>query len=194
MKCLWSSWREVGFKLLDLGSSLIRPLVRENHYWLLESVVHDLRLYADKKIQLKQTDDKTLSELVKQQIGVDAWCWDRRFWYASLTDFKTMVSEDFTNRLTWLAESFDCDNFASLFCSLLSLVWGYNGVGVALGAVLDKGSKNVVGYHAYNCVLVEEDSKRVLCLYEPQSDFLALAERETNMDWSIYRTDLVLFY
>jgi len=194
LKCLWTDWRKIGFFLLNLGSSIVKPIVKENQYWLLKSVVEDLKLYVDKKIELKQTDYNTLTKLVQNQIEIDCWCWDTKFWYSSISDFKTIISKDFIDRLKWIAESFDCDNFASLFCSLLTVIWGYNGVGVGLGAVLDKETKEVLGYHAYNCVLVEENGNNVLYLYEPQSDSLVLAQKETDMEWGIYRTDLVIFY
>ena len=194
MKCLWTDWRKIGFFLLNLGSSIVKPIVKENQYWLLKSVIEDLKLYVDKKIELKQTDYNTLTNLVKEQMEIDCWCWDAKFWYSSISDFKTIISKDFVNRLKWIAESFDCDNFASLFCSLLTVIWGYNGVGVGLGAVLDKETKKILGYHAYNCILVEENGKNTLYLYEPQTHYLALAQKETNMEWGIYRTDLVIFY
>jgi len=194
LKCLWTDWRKIGFFLLNLGSNIVKPIVKENQYWFLKSVIEDLKLYVDKKIELKQTDYNTLTNLVKEQMEIDCWCWDAKFWYSSISDFKTIISKDFINRLKWIAESFDCDNFASLFSSLLTITWGYNGVGVGLGAVLDKETKKILGYHAYNCILVEENGKNVLYLYEPQTDYLALAQKETNMEWGIYRTDLVIFY
>jgi len=194
MKPLWSDWRKVGFSLMRWGINIAKPLLTNNQFWLLETVTSDTQLELARKLTITQVTANELSQLTKRQLNVEAWCWDSKYNCIKLTDFQAIIASDFTNRMKWLAETWDCDNFASLFSSLMSLIYNFNGAGIALGAVVNKQTKQIEGYHAYNCVILDTNNTKKLYLYEPQADILKPAAKETDMEWGVYRTDLVIYH
>ena len=155
-------------------------------------MINDTELCVEKGITLKSISASDLESLAKQQ-QIQAWCWDSKYYYFTLDDFRTIVTKDFIDRLKWFANIFDCDNFATLFSSIMAVIFGCNSCGVALGACLDKNTKKAIGYHAYNCLPLENNGRVELWLYEVQTDYLAKAQKETDMGWAIYRTDLVIW-
>jgi len=136
-----------------------------------------------------------VDKLVKEQINCNSWFWDSKFWFTDLEIWKNVIARDELNEYRkWRKERFDCDNFSAVFKSHVSEIFDMNGVGICLGAVLDKNTKEVKGYHAYNCLIAKNEDKTELYLYEPQNDYLARAQRETDMGWAIYRTDMILWW
>ena len=192
MKPLWSDWRKIGFNVMRWGVEIVKPLLKENQYWLLETVINDVELCVERDIQLKKIDPVSLEKLALQ-IKAPAWLWDSSYYYFTLDDFRTVVTRDFIDKLKWLTDVFDCNNFATLFSSIMAVIFGCNSAGIALGACLDKNTRKIIGYHAYNCLPLESDGKVELYLYEPQDDYLNKAQKETDMGWAIYRTDLIIW-
>ena len=74
-----------------------------------------------------------------------------------------MLHEIGTNRIKYIAERFDCDNFSSYFKAVAALNFGTNSVGMIL---------DISGQHSYNCVLTCIDSSSPVEVkeVEPQSD------------------------
>ena len=72
--------------------------------------------------------------------------------------FEQVVRWDWTERLPWVAELFDCDNFSRHFAERLGIMFGLNSVGI----VVDYG-----GAHAYNLVVFSDGT---VTLFEPQTD------------------------
>ena len=82
------------------------------------------------------------------------------------------------NNIQWLGDCFDCEDFAQLASALFSAWFRKNAVLKAVGRVyyVQDGSRELLGWHAYNVVLycLEEDLARcglhntVLVLLEPQ--------------------------
>jgi hypothetical protein len=135
-----------------------------------------------------------LKNIAKQQIGCDCWFWDGKYWYTDLDTWKVIVQRDELNEYKqWVLDRFDCDNFAVTFSSHMAEFFDMNSAGVALGAVLDKNTKQEIGYHAYNCFIVNSNGKAELWLYEPQNDYMSKASRVTDMGWSLYRTDVIIW-
>jgi len=135
-----------------------------------------------------------LEKLVGQQVGCHCWLWDGKYWYTDLDTWRRIVKRDELNEYKkWTVDRFDCDNFATAFSAHMAELFDMNSAGVALGAVLDKNTKKEIGYHAYNCLIARNEGRTELWLYEPQNDYLAKAQKETDMGWAIYRTDLVIW-
>jgi len=193
MKILWSNWRKIGFSLMRLGAEIIKPIIKENQYWLIETVINDIELCLEKDISLLQIKSSELENLARTQMNTYVWVWDNNYYYFRLEDFKTIKTKDFVDKLKWIAEVMDCDNIANLFSSIMAIVFGCNSCGVALGAVIDKSSGKTIGYHAYNCLPLRIEEKTELYLYEPQNDCLMRASKTTDMNWAIYRTDLIIW-
>jgi len=135
-----------------------------------------------------------LANLVKQQIGCEYWLWDGKYWFTSLEAWKRIVTSDKLNETKqYKLDRFDCDNFAIAFSAHVAENYDLNSAGIAIGAVLDKDNK-LLGYHAYNCLIVKNGDKTELWLYEPQTDHMNKASRETVMGGVVYRTDLIIIW
>ena len=72
--------------------------------------------------------------------------------------FDEVIQFDWTDKLQYFQEKFDCDDFAFVFQAMMKYVWGLNGVGV----VIDWSSG-----HAYNIVLFPGG---IYGIFEPQTD------------------------
>jgi len=87
----------------------------------------------------------------------------------------------------------NCDNFAVQFSAYVDIFFQLNSAGIAIGAVLDKNA-NIIGYHAWNCIVVQENDKAEVYFYEPQADILKKVEScIVDMDWAKYSADLIIF-
>ena len=185
--------KDLGFALMKIGLNLTKSHLSENSYWTLKSAIQDAEFIAKEKIEIKQIESSKLYQIVKKQMQTDTWLWDGVIYYITLDEWKKIIRQDLIDRLKWILDKFDCDNFATIFTAFMSVFYGLNSAGLALGAVLDKNTKKVIGYHAYNVIVAEDSGEVKLFIYEPQNDTIKEAKRETDMDWTIYRTDLIIF-
>lgn len=87
----------------------------------------------------------------------------------TLQDIKKIIKYDKTNRLRYIKESRDCDDFASLFkCAFRKLGLGNATI---FGCVINLYSPqgHLIGGHAINLIYYE-DNGHYLKLFEPQTD------------------------
>jgi len=178
---------------MKLGLNLTKSHLSENSYWTLKSAIQDAEFIAKEKIKVKQIESGKLYQIVEKQMQTGAWLWDGVIYYTTLNEWKKIIRQDLIDRLKWILDKFDCDNFATIFTAFMSVFYGLNSAGLALGAVLDKNTKKVIGYHAYNVIVAEDSGEVKLFVYEPQSDEIQIAKKETYMSWAIYRTDLIIW-
>jgi hypothetical protein len=83
---------------------------------------------------------------------------DNIYWVCPKADMLKLIENDWLNKRQYLADAFDCDDYAFAFKATISQWYGLNGVGI----VVDYSSA-----HAYNLVLFSDDPPQ---FYEPQSD------------------------
>ena len=83
---------------------------------------------------------------------------DSKYWACSKKEFEDWIKWDWTNKKKYIAEEYDCDNFAFSFKARCDRKIGIN----AVGLVIDYS-----GGHAYNVVCFTDAPAE---LYEPQSD------------------------
>jgi hypothetical protein len=180
--------KKLGFALIDIGTTILKSSIKLNHYYLIKSIISDIKLATYEKIDAVPITNKQLEKITKD-LNINPWLWDSKFYTFKLDDWKKVVTNDFNDKLKYLSERFDCDNFAKLFSSIINIVFGVNTCGVALGAIIDKESKEETGYHAYNAIPLDN----TLYIFEPQGNTFKPASKETDMGWSIYRTDIVIY-
>ena len=108
--------------------------------------------------------EQALDTLIPAYPSSKVWrmAMDGKYYLVQPDDFAKIVGWDWTDRRTYLAEKFDCEDFSALFRGTFNDVWHSNCVGM----VIDWSS-----FHAYN-VVVLADGKAVL--YEPQDDSIPL--------------------
>jgi len=126
-------------------------------------------------------------------LGCDTMLLDSWYKVVDLDTWKEIIQSDLLNLTKkWKKEVFDCDNFAITFVGHVSELYEINSVGIALGKVYDASSNKLVGYHAFNVIVVKEDKDLGIYVYEPQTDGLAKASRRTKIGNWIYEVDLVI--
>ena len=83
---------------------------------------------------------------------------DSKYWACSKKEFEDLIKWDWTNKKRYVAEEYDCDNFAFSFKARCDRKIGINTVGLVI---------DYSGGHAYNVVAFTDSPAK---LYEPQSD------------------------
>ena len=83
---------------------------------------------------------------------------DSKYWACSKKEFEGWIKWDWTNKKKFIAEEYDCDNFAFSFKAMVDRKFNVNNVGL----VIDYSAG-----HAYNIIVFNDGTVK---LFEPQSD------------------------
>lgn len=113
-----------------------------------------------------------LALMSKALTGANNWTFDAEYYFPSLKRFKEILEEDRSDAIQYLSEKRDCDNIAVIFSAHMSEYYGINSTGVTVGELRNKDTNRLLGYHAWNSVIVyDEDTDKVKLLFvEPQND------------------------
>jgi len=85
-------------------------------------------------------------------------CLDNKYVAVSQKEFQKIIDWDWTDNKTYIAEKYDCDNFAFSFKARVDRRFHVNTVGLVID--YDAG-------HAYNVIVFADGSMKI---FEPQSD------------------------
>jgi len=83
---------------------------------------------------------------------------DSKYWTCTRLDFDAIIKWDWTDNKKYVAEKYDCENFAFSFKARMDRKFNLNNVGLVV---------DYSGSHAYNCVVFSDGTAE---LFEPQSD------------------------
>jgi len=83
---------------------------------------------------------------------------DNKYWCCSRLDFDAIIKWDWTDNKKYIAEKYDCDNFAFSFKARMDRRFHLNNVGLVI---------DYSGGHAYNVIVFSDGT---VTLFEPQSD------------------------
>ena len=83
---------------------------------------------------------------------------DSKFWTCTKEDWRKIISWDWTNEKKYVAEQYDCDNFAFNFKARVARKFGVNSIGLVV---------DYSGGHAYNLMVFSDGT---WAIFEPQSD------------------------
>jgi len=128
-------------KLMELSNKLTPPILAEGYTELSTSAI-------------------TNALFTKQIInsGMKRKNLDTKYWSCGRTDFEAIVNWDWTDKKKYVAEKYDCDNFAFSFKARMDRKFHLNNVGLVI---------DYSGGHAYNCVIFADGTAE---LFEPQTD------------------------
>ena len=90
--------------------------------------------------------------------GMDILALDNKYLVTNLKDMKKIIEWDWTDNRKYIAEKYDCDNFAFSFKAMVDRKFNVNNVGL----VIDYSAG-----HAYNIIVFNDGTVK---LFEPQSD------------------------
>lgn len=113
-----------------------------------------------------------LTTLSRAITGANNWTFDEEYYFPSYKKFKEILAEDRSDAITYILEKRDCDNIAVIFSAHMSECYGINSTGVTVGALRHIDTNRLLGYHAWNSVIVyDEDIDALKLLFvEPQND------------------------
>ena len=89
------------------------------------------------------------------------YVWDSTYYAFSLDDWKAIIPGVLKDMPKFLAEKWDCDDFAFLCMTRVAEKYEVNSCGVAVGNALG-------GYHAWNLFIAKEGDEFKLHALEPQ--------------------------
>ena len=128
-------------RIKDLSTKLTPPILAEGYTELSANTI--LNALLSKKII---------------NLGMKRKHLDSKYWACSRLDFEAIIRWDWTDKKKYVAEKYDCDNFAFSFKARMDRKFHLNNVGLVI---------DYSGGHAYNCVLFSDGTAE---LFEPQND------------------------
>jgi len=103
--------------------------------------------------------------------GVRPVLLDGKYYLEKWSTWQNIIEVDWTDTKKYVRERFDCDNMSFSFCSRVSWLFGLNSKGAVYGAIYNRITKKLVGYHYWVCIVSNEpDGTRQLFYLEPQTD------------------------
>lgn len=132
---------------------------------LIDNLKHCLDFFQLPEIEYEEnTQHFVRSSIVNWKMGIDPkggmqiMSLDMKYFLCSETDMRAIVKWDWTDNKKYVAEKYDCDNFAFSFKAMVDKRFGLNGVGLVI---------DYSGGHAYNLVVSKTGTVRI---FEPQTD------------------------
>jgi hypothetical protein len=106
------------------------------------------------------TGRKNMTQVeVSRAIGAAKKTWlDNKYVAVSQKEFQKIIDWDWTDNKKYIAEKYDCDNFAFSFKARVDRKFHVNTVGLVI---------DYEGGHAYNIVVFSDGTSKI---FEPQSD------------------------
>ena len=99
-----------------------------------------------------------VNPVTKLRKNIDRYPLDAKYWVCDREEFNKIVKWDWTDNKKYVAEKYDCDNFAFSFKAMVDRRFGVNNVGLVI---------DYSGGHAYNIIVFNDGTVR---LFEPQTD------------------------
>lgn len=99
---------------------------------------------------------------------------DLNYYTTTIENWKLVSEGLLVDRFKYLADIFDCDNYAYLYSALEKTILGLNTCGVANGVVYNNATGKVINPHVFNVIIT---SDRKLWLYEPQNGQYVLIKK-----------------
>ena len=96
---------------------------------------------------------------------------DRDFYVTEWEKHRNIQKYSGIDKMKWLAEKRDCDNFAYYFASWMAMVFKLNSVNVVRVALHDPKTGEYINHHYCNLILARKNGKATqVYYYEPLND------------------------
>ena len=92
---------------------------------------------------------------------------DGRFYLIPFSQWKEIIEVDWTDKMKYVKEKRDCDNFAYSFSSRMSELFEINSAGIVWGYIYNKDTGKSIGGHLWNCIITSDFK---MYFYEPMKD------------------------
>ena len=116
---------------------------------------------------------------------------DYDYYTTTIDNWRRIIESTYFDRITYIAEKIDCDNFAKLFASMgIVLLGGINSCGTVYGDYILGSNKPI--RHYFNIILTSDGK---LWIYEPMNDlYTELASTEIKLGHADYRILSATFF
>lgn len=94
---------------------------------------------------------------------------DSKYQTTTLEALHDILVRDWTNKVPYLADIFDCDKFANLLYNHLCQYYKLN-------AIFPVWGQTTSGYHGFNLAVVQENGILIARLVEPQTDSIFVSD------------------
>ena len=91
---------------------------------------------------------------------------DGKYWLLPWWQWQDLINVDWVSTKKWVAEKFDCDNFANAFASNMAMYYEINSAMRVYGKLYE-GTEKFLDYHYWNGIIT---SNKEIYFLEPQSD------------------------
>ena len=153
------------------------------------------------KLNPKVFTRRVIMEFLKDQTGLPAntiSLVDEKYYVETWGKIGQIIDFDLIDQQIYHYDFLDCDNYAFAYASRAGLIYGLNSCGVAFGSVHNPITKKLIGYHAFNLIITQENGLLKGYLYEPMTDG-AVEWRKgqdnalLNPGW-VYRINWLIYY
>jgi len=126
---------------------------------------------------------------------------DEKYYVTSWDVVGKIIDYDLIDEMIYRYDTRDCDNYSFAFASRASVLYNLNSFGVCYGRIYSKKTGKLLGRHAFNLIITEDNGILHPRLYEAQNDGDCLLRKKTGnynpknliKDW-FYDIDWVIFF
>jgi len=121
---------------------------------------------------------------------------DEKYYMVNWNDWKNIIEQDWIAEHQYMADKFDCDDYALNFSGYASYVFDLNSAGACYGTIYNKDTGHFIGGHAFNLILALENGNLIPYLYEPMTrKYTIWVKGQKNIldNWE-YRINWILLY
>ena len=155
---------------------------------------------ASANIKVCILDNPMIKNFLNEQTGVpfnSISLADEKYHITNLDKVKEIIEYDLIDTRKYVADSWDCENFALAFASRAGYLYGLNSFGVAFGGIYDANTKQWKFNHGFNLIITQDNGVLHLYLYEPQNDKFILWQKGQNnviLPLGIYKLAWLFYY
>jgi hypothetical protein len=161
--CWFSSKQKTIEEIIAEKSVGMTDTQKAQYWWELSQNIFALLGKVDVPVfELSPTDWQRIAQTQYPTL-TDIKIADSRFFTTNLAGLQEILSRDWTNLVPYVAETGDCDKFATRLYSHLCDFYKLN-------AVVPVWGDTDQGYHGFNLAVVKDTDKFIARLVEPQTD------------------------
>ena len=133
------------------------------------------------KIKPEVVDKGNIRTLLANSLGLafaNLSLSDENYYVIDWQTWQEIIRYDWTDKMKYLTDIRDCDNFAFAFSSRMSEIFGINTATVAFGDIfwLNSSGQRIKGRHAFNVIITKMEGRLKILIYEPMNDGSYLIE------------------
>ena len=104
---------------------------------------------------------------------------DAQYYVIDWQTWQEIIRYDWTDKMKYLKDIRDCDNFAFAFSARMSEIFGINTATVAFGDIywMNAQGQRIKGRHAFNIIITKVGGVLKTIIYEPMNDGSCLTDK-----------------